>query len=71
MKFLLHSNNTVLIEVSRRKIKYISKYAIIIKDVSNHFTVIIFSKKDSIKACGFRFDSKSKTWYKAIEQKAS
>jgi DNA repair and recombination protein RAD52 len=28
----------------------------------------IFSKKDSIKACGFRFDSKSKTWYKAIEQ---
>ena len=31
----------------------------------------IFSKKDSIKACGFRFDSKSKTWYKAIEQRAS
>jgi DNA repair and recombination protein RAD52 len=28
----------------------------------------IFSKKDSIKACGFRFDSKSKTWYKSIEQ---
>lgn len=28
----------------------------------------IFSKKDSIKACGFRFDSKSKTWYKQIEQ---
>ena len=28
----------------------------------------IFAKKDSIKACGFRFDSKSKTWYKAIEQ---
>ena len=31
----------------------------------------IFSKKDSIKACGFRFDAKSKTWYKAIEQRAS
>jgi DNA repair and recombination protein RAD52 len=31
----------------------------------------IFSKKDSIKACGFRFDSKSKTWYKAIEQRAA
>jgi DNA repair and recombination protein RAD52 len=31
----------------------------------------IFSKKDSIKACGFRFDSKSKTWYKAIEQGAA
>ena len=30
----------------------------------------IFSKKDSIKACGFRFDSKSKTWYKAIESAA-
>jgi DNA repair and recombination protein RAD52 len=31
----------------------------------------IFSKKDSIKACGFRFDAKSKTWYKAIEQGAA
>ncbi len=31
----------------------------------------IFAKKDSIKACGFRFDSKSKTWYKAIEQGAA
>ena len=31
----------------------------------------IFSKKDSIKACGFRFDSKSKTWYKAIEQEVA
>jgi DNA repair and recombination protein RAD52 len=31
----------------------------------------IFSKKDSIKACGFRFDSKSKTWYKQLEQRAS
>lgn len=41
----------------------------------NGFLVVtgddIFSKKDSIKACGFRFDAKSKTWYKAIEQKVS
>lgn len=28
----------------------------------------IFSKKDSIKACGFRWDGNSKLWYKAIEQ---
>ena len=28
----------------------------------------IFSKKDSIKACGFRFDSASKTWYKPVDQ---
>lgn len=28
----------------------------------------IFSKKDSIKACGFRWDGASKMWYKAIEQ---
>ena len=26
----------------------------------------IFSKKDSIKACGFRWDGASKMWYKAI-----
>ena len=29
-----------------------------------------FSKKDSIKACGFRFDGASKTWYKALNQAA-
>jgi DNA repair and recombination protein RAD52 len=28
----------------------------------------IFSKKDSIKACGFRWDGASKTWYKPLEQ---
>ena len=28
----------------------------------------IFSKKDSIKVCGFLFDAKSKKWYKKLEQ---
>lgn len=28
----------------------------------------IFAKKDSIKACGFRWDGSSKLWYKPIEQ---
>lgn len=41
----------------------------------NGFLIVIgddiFSKKDSIKACGFRFDAKSKTWYKPIEQGAA
>jgi DNA repair and recombination protein RAD52 len=31
----------------------------------------IFSKKDSIKACGFRWDGNSKLWYKPIEQQAA
>ena len=31
----------------------------------------IFSKKDSIKACGFRWDGSSKLWYKSIEQQAA
>jgi len=31
----------------------------------------IFSKKDSIKACGFRWDGTSKLWYKPIEQQAA
>ncbi|AXX95726.1 Rad52/Rad22 family DNA repair protein [Arcobacter ellisii] len=38
----------------------------------NGFLIVIgenqYAYKDSIKACGFRFDSKSKTWYKPIEQ---
>ena len=31
----------------------------------------IFSKKDSIKACGFRWDGSSKFWYKPLEQQAA
>ena len=31
----------------------------------------IFTKKDSIKACGFRWDSTTKMWYKPLEQQAA
>jgi len=31
----------------------------------------IFSKKDSIKACGFRWDGQTKMWYKPIDQQAA
>ncbi len=31
----------------------------------------IFSKKDSIKACGFKWDGMRKVWYKPIEQKVA
>lgn len=31
----------------------------------------IFAKKDSIKACGFRWDTTSKLWYKPLEQQAA
>ena len=31
----------------------------------------IFSKKDSIKACGFRWDGTTKMWYKQIEAQAA
>jgi len=31
----------------------------------------IFNKKDSIKACGFRWSGESKMWYKPIEQQAA
>ena len=31
----------------------------------------IFAKKDTIKACGFLWDSASKFWYKPIEQRAA
>ncbi|WP_415397820.1 Rad52/Rad22 family DNA repair protein [Sulfurimonas sp. CS5] len=31
----------------------------------------IFNKKDSIKACGFRWDVASKMWYKPIEQQVA
>ena len=42
---------------------------------NNGFLIVtgddIFSKKDSIKACGFRWDGKTKSWYKQIEQQAA
>ena len=31
----------------------------------------IFTKKDSIKACGFRWDGATKMWYKPLEQQAA
>lgn len=31
----------------------------------------IFSKKDSIKACGFRWDGNTKVWYKPLEQQVA
>jgi len=31
----------------------------------------IFSKKDSIKACGFRWSGENKMWYKPLEQQAA
>ena len=31
----------------------------------------IYAKKDSIKACGFRFDPKTKSWYKQINQQGA
>ena len=31
----------------------------------------IFSKKDSIKACGFRWDGATKMWYKPIQQQVA
>ena len=31
----------------------------------------IFSKKDSIKACGFRWDSNTKMWFKSLEIQAA
>lgn len=40
----------------------------------SHLVVIgdnIFSKKDTIKACGFKWDGSTKLWYKPIEQQAA
>ncbi|MEA1910092.1 MAG: Rad52/Rad22 family DNA repair protein [Spirochaetota bacterium] len=31
----------------------------------------IYNKRDSVKACGFRFDASSKLWWKPIEQQAA
>ena len=31
----------------------------------------VFSKKDSIKACGFRWDGKTKQWYKQLQEGAA
>lgn len=43
-------------------------------DQGNHFIVAgddIFNKKDSIKACGFRWDASHKVWYLTKEQQVA
>ena len=45
-----------------------------IMEQGNSLVVIgddIFAKRDSIKACGFRWDGASKLWYKPLEQQAA
>ena len=45
-----------------------------IMEQGNNLVVVgddIFAKKDSIKACGFRWDGASKMWYKPLEQQAA
>lgn len=45
-----------------------------IMEQGNNLVVIgddIFAKRDSIKACGFRWDGASKLWYKPLEQQAA
>lgn len=45
-----------------------------IMEQGNSLVVIgddIFTKRDSIKACGFRWDGASKLWYKPLEQQAA
>ena len=43
-------------------------------EFDNGFLIITgenqYSYRDAIKSSGFRFDTKSKTWYKAIESAA-
>jgi DNA repair and recombination protein RAD52 len=56
---------------------YSSLYSIGLQVIDNgngHLIITgddIFSKKDSIKACGFRWDGSSKLWHKPIEQQVA
>lgn len=56
--------------------EYASLYnlGLTIMEQGNNLVVMgddIFSKRDSIKACGFRWDGNSKLWYKSLEQQAA
>ena len=55
---------------------YTSLYNLGLTIIEQENTLVVigddmFSKKDSIKACGFRWDSNSKLWCKPIEQRAA
>ena len=63
-KVLLLTNMNISISIQSRIKHHRTKWILIVTGDD------IFSKKGLCKACGFRFDSKSKTWYKAIEQRA-
>ncbi len=69
------NNKTVQKSSSIDQYEYASLYRLGLEVIENNGYLIvtgddIFSKKDSIKACGFHWDSKSKSWYKPIQQAA-
>ena len=71
-----HARNTQQNNSSFNQYEYQSLFNLGLNIIEqNGFLVVTgenqYSYKDAIKACGFRFDSKSKTWYKAIEQGAA
>ena len=70
------TNNNRNIKQSYDPYEYESLFKIGLDVISqNGFLIVtgddIFAKKDSIKACGFRWDGKTKSWYKQIEQGAA
>ncbi|MGE4457511.1 MAG: Rad52/Rad22 family DNA repair protein [Arcobacteraceae bacterium] len=69
------NNKTAQKSSSIDQYEYASLYRLGLEIIENNGYLIvtgddIFSKKDSIKACGFHWDSKSKSWYKPIQQAA-
>lgn len=65
---LYHNNNTAIHQ------EYASLYNLGLSVVTQGSNLIVtgedlFNKKDSIKSFGFRWDSRSKCWFKPIEQR--
>lgn len=72
----MSNNNQSNQQSSFNQYEYSSLFNIGLNIVENNgFLIVtgddIYSKKDSIKACSFRFDPKTKTWWKPIEQGAA
>lgn len=71
-----NNNNHTNLQSSFDQYEYSSLYNLGLNIVEqNGYLIVtgddIFSKKDSIKACGFRWDGSSKQWYKQINQGAA
>ena len=68
------TQNPIQVPQAQYQFASLTNLGLQVLEQGNHYVVVgedIFNKKDSIKACGFRWDATHKVWYLVKEQQAA